>query len=415
MHESDRLILHRAHWVLPVVIPPIHDGAVARRGETIVDVGPAHDVRSRHPGAETVDLGEAILLPGLVNAHTHLSLTALAGAAPRGTGFLDWLGYTAQAARALDADAVRRSVCAGLDESFRLGTALVGDIATRTEGVEDILAHPVMRARIFFESLGVSEPRARERLDDAKRRALALRDEAAARGLDRVRAGLSPHAPYSVWPSHWSEAAAFARAHDLLWSSHIAESPDEVEFLTRGTGPLRDYLVALGVWDGTFPVPGRPAIDLLTDTAALDERALLVHAIHLDEEAIARIAASGASVCLCPRSNAYLGLPPPPVEVLMRHGTKLCLGTDAKASNDDLSVWAEMRALGRIAPHIPARRLVEMATSSGARALGFSGLAGTIRPGDRSPLLTVKSNGDRVDDPCLFLTRESVEEGVLLL
>ncbi len=230
-----------------------------------------------------------------------------------------------------------------------------------------------------------------------------------------MRAGLSPHAPYSVWPTHWREATAFARANDLLWSSHIAESPDEAEFLTRGTGPLRDYLVALGVWDGSFPVPGRSVIDLLTDAAALDERALLVHAIHLDEGAIARIAATGASVCLCPRSNAYLGLPPPPVEALMTHGVKLCLGTDAKASNDDLSVWAEMRALGRIAPRIPARRLVEMATSNGARALGFDGLAGTIRPGDRSPLVTVKSDGTRVDDPYRFLAREPVEEGVLPL
>jgi cytosine/adenosine deaminase-related metal-dependent hydrolase len=401
--------------VLPIASEPVADGAVARRGETIVDVGPARDVCSRHPDAETVDHGDAILLPGLVNAHTHLSLTALADATPRGEGFLSWLERTARAARAMEANEVRQAVREGLEESYRLGTALVGEITTRTEGIEEILAHPMMRARVFFEFLGVSEGRARARLDEAERSALAVRTETTARGLDRVRAGLSPHAPYSVWPAHWREAAAFTRAHDLYWSSHIAESPDEDEFLTRGTGPLRDHLVALGVWDGTFPVPGRPAIDLLTDAAALDERALLVHAIHLDKVAIARIAASGASVCLCPRSNAYLGLPPPPVEAFMSLGTRLCLGTDAKASNADLSVWAEMRALGRIAPGIPARRLVEMATSGGARALGFEGLAGTLRPGDRSPLVTVQSDGTRFDDPYEFLARESVEEGVLPL
>jgi cytosine/adenosine deaminase-related metal-dependent hydrolase len=362
-----------------------------------------------------VDLGRAILLPGLVNAHTHLSLTTLADAGPRSEGFLSWLGRTARAARSMGADEVRGAVREGLEESFRLGTALVGEITTRTEGIEEILAHPVMRARVFFEFLGVSEPRARARLDEAERGALALRTETAARGLDRVRAGLSPHAPYSVWPAHWREAAAFAQAHDLFWSSHIAESPDEDEFLTRGTGPLRDYLHALGVWDGSFPVPGRPAIDLLADAGALDERALLVHAIHLDEGAIARIAASGASVCLCPRSNAYLGLPPPPVEAFMSQGARLCLGTDARASNADLSVWAEMRSLGRIAPRIPARRLVEMATSGGAWSLGFDGMAGTLRPGDRSPLVSVQSNGTRVDDPYEFLARESVEEGVLPL
>jgi 5-methylthioadenosine/S-adenosylhomocysteine deaminase len=401
--------------VLPIAAEPFADGAVARRGEAIVDVGPARDVRSRHPLAEVVDLGRAILLPGLVNAHTHLSLTTLADAGPRSEGFLSWLGRTARAARSMGADEVRGAVREGLEESFRLGTALVGEITTRTEGIEEILAHPVMRARVFFEFLGVSEPRARARLDEAERGALALRTETAARGLDRVRAGLSPHAPYSVWPAHWREAAAFAQAHDLFWSSHIAESPDEDEFLTRGTGPLRDYLHALGVWDGSFPVPGRPAIDLLADAGALDERALLVHAIHLDEGAIARIAASGASVCLCPRSNAYLGLPPPPVEAFMSQGARLCLGTDARASNADLSVWAEMRSLGRIAPRIPARRLVEMATSGGAWSLGFDGMAGTLRPGDRSPLVSVQSNGTRVDDPYEFLARESVEEGVLPL
>ena len=290
----------------------------------------------------------------------------------------------------------------------------MGEIAARPEGVEEILSHPHLRVRVYFEFLGVSEGRARERFAEARRRALDLAAAAAALGLDRVRPGLSPHAPYSVWPTQWREAADFARDHDLFWTSHVAEPPEEEEFLRQGTGPLRDYLIGLGVWDGAFPIPGRPAIEMLAEEGALGPRALLVHAIHLEPGAMARVARSGASVCLCPRSNAFLGLPPAPVEALENAGVQLCLGTDAKASNEDLSVWAEMRALAGLAPGIPAQRILEMATTAGARALGFEGLAGTIRIGDRSPLVAVRMEAED-GDPIRALLAEGVEDALLPL
>lgn len=403
----------RAGWVLPVTAPPLRDGAVAVREGVLLDVGPAAELLARHPGAPVQELPASVLLPGLTNAHTHLSLTALAGRLPRDAGFLSWLGSAARAAAALSPEEVAASTDLGLLESWRLGTVLVGEVTTRAEGWDRILAHGRMQGRVYFEFLGVTEDRARERFAAAARAAARL---AAHPGADAVLPGLSPHAPYSVWPDLWARTGELARRHGFRWTTHLAESPDEQRFLLEGTGPLREYLEGLGVWDGSFPVPGRGAVALLEAAGALDERALLVHGVHLEPEEMDRLAAAGAALCLCPRSNAYLGLPPPPVQALHERGVRLCLGTDSKASNRDLSVWGEMRAVRRLAPSIPAARILEMATVRGAMALGMSHLSGSLRPGVMANVVAVEFGGGlpsgSPEDP---LVEEPVEDRVRVL
>jgi aminodeoxyfutalosine deaminase len=369
---------------------------------TIAAVGPLADLRSRRPELPVEDLGRAIVLPGLVNAHTHLSLSTLSP--PRDRGFFPWLEATATASRALDAEGVRAAVRAGARACWESGTVMVGEIATRAEGTAEIAAHGTLEARVFFEFLGVSEERARERFEKATARALAAGESA------RLRPGLSPHAPYSVWPTLWRETAALARTRNLIWSTHLAEPPGEDRFLCRGDGPVRAYLEALGVWDGSFPVPGTGAVDLLAP--ALDARALLVHGVHLTADDAERLAATGASLCLCPRSNAVLGLPPPPASLLVARGVPLCLGTDSLASNDDLSVWGEMRALHELAPDIPPPAIVRMATVNGARALGMEDRGGAMRPGLPARLLVVAAPDLGGRDPAEYLVREPVEDRI---
>lgn len=407
------LHVYRAGWVLPVTSPPIRDGAVAVREGVLLDVGPAGEVAGRHPRAAEEDLGHALLLPGLTNAHTHLSLTTLSGRLPGDAGFLPWLGAAARNAAALSPQEVAASTERGLEESWRLGTVLVGEVTTRPDGWERILAHEGMLARIYFEFLGVTEDRARERFAAAGRAAARLQSRP---GADTTLPGLSPHAPYSVWPDLWARTAETARRHGLRWTTHLAEPPDEREFLLQGTGPLRDYLQALGVWDGSFPVPGRAGLALLDAAGALDERALLVHGVHLLPAEMDRLAESGATLCLCPRSNAFLGLPPAPVRDLVTRGVRLCLGTDSKASNRDLSVWGEMRAVRRLVPELPAARILEMATVRGAMALGMSHLSGTLRPGILARLAAVDCTGEFPDqEPEEALLRETVEDRVRVL
>ena len=395
---------YRAQWILPITSPPIHNGAVVVRNGHVAAVGPVTDVQKRFAEINETDLGEVILLPGLTNAHTHLSLTSLAGL-PRDSGFLDWLGHVSQAAAEMTPEDVRDSVQTGIDESWAFGTVLLGEITTRPDGVDRLLEHGRMMARVYFEFLGVTEDRARERFEAAKKSAIDLKKV----NSREILPGLSPHAPYSVWPDLWGRTTEFSRKHGLRWSAHFGEPPGEELFLMDGSGPLRDFMMAKGVWDDSFPVPGTSALDLLESQGAPDERALLVHGLHLDSDEIARIAATGASFCLCPRSNMYLGLPPPPIDALFAGGINLCLGTDGKASNKDLSVWAEMRAIRELAPAMAAAHIVAMATVQGALALGMSHLAGSIREGLPARIVAVDASGLGDEDPAEYLVTEDVE------
>jgi cytosine/adenosine deaminase-related metal-dependent hydrolase len=395
--------IHRAGWVLPISRPPIRNGAVAVAGDRVTAIGPEDSVLRGAAGAEVRDLGRAILMPGLVNAHTHLSLSALAG---RPGDFFGWLGSTALAAAGMSPEEVEAAVSAGLAECRRLGTAVVGEITTRAEGIGALAADPWISARVYVEFLGVSERRARARFEAAVERAEALAGEGG------LRPGLSPHAPYSVWPTLWAETAGLCRERGWRWSSHVGEPPDEDRFLIEGGGPVREHLESLGVWDGAFPLPGRSAVGMLAEAGALDGRALLVHGVHLSEADLDRVAASGAFLCVCPRSNEFLGLPPPPVRSAFERGIPLCLGTDSRASNQDLSVWAEMRRVRALWPEAAAEAIVNMATRGGARALGFEDAAGSLEPGKPARMAAVELLERSPADPYEYLVGESIENAI---
>ena len=338
--------IHRADWVLPVVEPSIRDGAVAIGDGHLLDVGSITEVESAHPDALIVEHGQAILLPGLVNAHTHLSLSHLSGL-DAGAGLMDWLGRLARTAADMTVDEVRASVEEGVKESWELGTVLVGEITTRSEGLSKILEHDHMMARVYFEFVGVREPRARALFEAAKTNVTAMLEDPFVTG---VLPGLSPHAPYTVWPELWRDMVKFSEDHGIRWSTHFAEAPGEREFILEGKGPLKDFLDSMGVWDGTFPIPEVSGVELLASSGVLEERCLLVHALHVSPDELIRISESGASICICPRSNRYLGLPSPRPADLLAAGVNVCLGTDSRASNSDLSMWAEMRAVREIEP-----------------------------------------------------------------
>lgn len=387
-------VLHHARWVLPVSRPPLADGAVVLNGGSIQDVGLLDEVR-RRSGLDPAEQRWDLILPGLVNAHTHLSVTGLRDRVPRGGGITDWLSRMADLAGRLDPEDVAAGVDEGVRTSLERGTVLVGEITTRPEGAHRLRGEPRLWSRVFFEFLGVTAERAEARFAAARDQALAW----TAKAPEQSGAGLSPHAPYSVWPSLWERTAGFSEVHALPWSTHLAEPPGEEEFLTRGTGELRRHLERLGVWDGTFPVPGTSAVKMLAAAGALNKHALLVHGVHLTSEEIEALARAGAHLCLCPRSNAFLGLPPAPVMAAYRAGLSLAVGTDSAASNHDLGVLGELRALRELAPELPPAVLLAMGTRNGARALGFGHRLGTVETGKASCLLGVASRPGSPADP----------------
>jgi cytosine/adenosine deaminase-related metal-dependent hydrolase len=379
------MLTFRARWVLPIAGPPVEDGWVAVAGGRIAAVGRE---RRRTVRAETadVDLGRVALLPGLVNAHTHLELSYLAGAVPPAGRFTDWIrGVMALRREQPDAsaDAILDPMREAIAALPRQGTALVGDISNTLVSVA-ALGEAGQPAAVFYELI-------RLRAADADALVAGAVDRLAALVLPpHVRVSLTPHAPYSVSPRLF-QAIRRVRDRDPFgrMSVHLAESPEETELLDAGTGAWRQLLDELRAWDDTWIAPGCGTVEYLDRMRVLDDRTLAVHAVQCSRTDLDRLAALGTTVVTCPRSNRYVGVGDPPVAACYAAGVRVAVGTDSLASAPDLSVWPELGAMRRLAPEVPAARLLESATRVGADALGFGSELGTIEPGKRAALVAV--------------------------
>jgi aminodeoxyfutalosine deaminase len=374
-----------ADWVLPIAGPPIANGCVTIDAGRIVDVASqavAHEADAAHAG-------RSVLLPALVNAHTHLELSYLRGRIPRAACFTDWVRPLLEARRtAPDQESVTSDAAAAILEAVTTGTGLFGDVSNALTAV------PALRwsqrpARVFHELLGfnVADPEAR--VAEARSRIDAARAQARADGSE-LRFSLAAHAPYSVSPALFDAIRRDASAHGDPTTVHLAESREEVQLLADGSGPWRGLLDTLGVWTDAWHPPEVSPVAYLKQRGFLDASTLVVHGVHCTAEDIALLRDTGATLVSCPRSNAYVGAGRPPLEACYAAGVPVAVGTDSLASVDDLNLFSELAEMRRLAPGVPARRLLESATLTGARALGFGDEYGSIEPGKRAALIVVR-------------------------
>ena len=381
---------YRAGWVLPIVAPPIRDGWVDVRDGVVVAVGAAG--RAGPGPRREVDLGDCAILPGLVNAHTHLELSGLRGRVPPAASMPGWVRQLQEqrAADAADAGAAREAIDSAIAELRCCGTALVGDIANTPASLAPLRAAG-MPAVVFRELLGFD---LREPADLVARTCAELEQQ----GGDTLRPRLAAHAPYSVSPALFAALRAAAESRGL-WplSVHLAESREELELLATGTGAWRDLLDALGRWDPAWtPGPRRP-VDYLDALGWVGPRTLVVHGVQLADAELRRLAAAGATLVTCPRSNRWTGAGEPPVARFHAAGVRLAIGTDSLASAPDLNVFAELAELRRLAPALPAAALLRAATLAGAEALGFGATHGALAPGHAAGLIAVAGAGRAAD------------------
>ena len=380
------MIRYSAAWVIPIAEPPIRNGWVAVDRGRVVALGRRSPPDSGKDGFADHDLGRVALLPGLVNAHTHLELSYLRGEIAPASDFVTWIRRV-MAARRLRPDPNARevvhSVEQAIDETIRCGTALVGDISNTLVTFAPLAISP-LAAVVFYELIRFN-PSDAERLVEAACRQLE--------GLvptERVRVSLAAHAPHSVAPLVFR---AIRRAVDrdpfAPCSVHLSESAEEVEFIKTAGGPWRALLEELGVWDPSFVPPGGTPVQYLDDNGFLDGRVLAVHGVHMSAADLARLAARGTTLVACPRSNGHTGAGAPPLEDFYASGVRVAIGTDSLASAPDLNVFAELATMRALAPSIPASALLDSATRQGARALGFESEYGSIEPGKRARLLAV--------------------------
>jgi len=351
--------------------------------------------RRAHQSIAFTDVGDVCMAPGLINAHCHLELSHLAGKTVSGHGFAAWVRSLVTALReplpgghtSVDGPDVMQALYQRtLSDMLNTGTAHVGDVGGRYVSLthqaachaaqEHTMPYPLTH---FLEVLGFGPPEPEGALPKAVAAqgyaplcAVALPEEAL------LHCAVSGHALYSTAPEGLRAALAWCEEQRRPFSLHLAESIEEQECLRRGTGTLHD-LLAVSILPPGWSAPGLGAVEYAERLGLLSAQTLAVHCVQCSDADIERLAASGTAVCLCPRSNAYIGVGKARADAMAEAGIALCLGTDGLSSNRDLDMRRELAAL-RDAHGFSPQAALRIATVNGAAVLGLP-LLGTLEPG----------------------------------
>lgn len=397
---SERVRWH-ARWVVPVATPPIAEGTVITEGDRISWVGP----RAQAPaGGRDEELGECILTPGLVNAHTHLDLTMMRGALEE-LSFFDWVRTLTAAKRELLGDAdFRDAALLGVAEGLSRGITTFGDTADN-DAAFGALRTLGARGIAYREVFG-PDP---EQCDEAMAGLRAAVDAMRAQETPLVRVGVSPHAPYSVSDALFRAVAAYAAEGGLPVAVHVAESAAEDDLVIRAQGAFAEFLRGRGI-----EVARRAwgPIQLLDAAGLLRASTLLIHCVRASESDVARIADTGCGVAHCPASNAKLGHGIAPLKQILAAGARVGLGSDSMASNNVMDILGEarlavlqQRALTKKSDALPARAAFRLATLGGAEALRLDDEIGSLVVGKQADLaaFAIEPYGLPAEDPLAAL------------
>jgi 5-methylthioadenosine/S-adenosylhomocysteine deaminase len=392
------MIRYHARWVLPVTAPPIARGTVAIDGERIAYVGP----HAGAPPGEDVDLGNVLLLPGFVNAHCHLELTAMRGFLEE-LDFGDWILRLATAKRAVltSLDMLRDAARLGIAEGLRAGVTTYGDTC-HSGAVVDALRDCGVRGIMYQEVFGPDPAQCDASMGE-------LREQvAAARTLETplVRIGISPHAPYTVSDELYVAATRFALDERLPMALHIAEAEVESLLVEQGRGRFADGLRARGI---AVRPRAQSSVALLERLGVLEARPLLIHCVRLADDDVERIARSGSAVAHCPTANAKFGHGIAPVRELLDAGVRVGLGSDSVASNNRMDLLDDARLAvlfqrARLARQdaMTTGEALRLATLGGAEALGLADRVGSLEVGkdaDLAALSLATVHGVPVHEP----------------
>uniref|UniRef100_A0A831XK32 Metal-dependent hydrolase n=1 Tax=Geobacter metallireducens TaxID=28232 RepID=A0A831XK32_GEOME len=384
--------LYAASYLLPVSSPPIAGGAVAVDGGRIVETGTLAELRARH-GGPIHDFPGCVILPGLVNAHTHLELTHFPSwkirkgidYSPR--TYVDWIIQVIKIRRALTRQELELSVGEGLRICLEAGTTTIGEILT-DRSLLPLYAGSGLGGRLFFEAIGHDPVRTAELVSDLDEAVVSFP------GGDFLP-GLSPHAPHTVSERLHQEVRRLADRHSLPRIIHLAESREESDFFFDSTGKIAELLYPHVRWESYLPAPRRTtAAAWLDGLGVLNGSITAVHCVHLTPADAEILARRGVGVVLCPRSNDKLAVGRAPAALLKKLGIPLALGTDSLASNDSLSLWDEMRCLMAHFPGVfTPSEVLAMATLGAARPLAMADQVGSLETGKRADFLVMELPG----------------------
>ena len=389
--------VYTAKWVIPVSSSPIDNGAVAIDGERIAGIGTREVLFAEFPTATITDFGEAAILPGLINCHTHLELTAMRGFLEHEEGdFFAWLKkLTIARVERMTTDDLSVSATWGAIEAARAGITCVADASDSARESMFALSAVGLRGIVYQESFGPDPKLARENFDRLHEKITNLRELE----TDLLRLGVSPHAPYTVSGKQLEIISQFALGESLPLMIHAAESEAEEMLMRNGSGIFADNLSRRGI---EWKAPGLSTIRYLKEHGIMDTRPLLAHCIRVDEEDIEILRDSDARIAHCPKSNAKLGHGRAPFAAFINHGVKTGIGSDSVASNNSCDMLEEARfaaLLSRISGSenedcmVSAEDVLHAATFGGARALGLEEQVGALAVGMQADLAVVGLDG----------------------
>lgn len=367
--------LVRAKWVLPILSKPILNGAIEIKNKRIVNVGKFKELFKEAVFAKTVDFGETVVIPALVNAHTHLELSGLRSKiSPSSGDFISWVRNVIKLKQEMSLVEIRESAKLTLYHFWKEGIGIIGDVGN-TAITLDLLYNSPFYGYFFQEIISFKG-------------GYNLKEIQLKAPFSNFKITYSAHAPYSVSPLLLQAIKSYNKRRNKLFCIHCAESHEEIKFLKNGEGPLLELLKERGQWDENFVPPGVSPIKYLNHLKLLDEDTLLIHVIHIDEEDLKILKKTRPKICVCLRSNLFIGVGIPKIRKLLLAGLDVCMGTDSFASNNNLSIWEEMKTIYTYS-NISPEEILKMATFNGAKILGFDKM-GAILPGYYPNLLVIE-------------------------
>lgn len=375
--------------------PFIENGAIAiNRGE-ILAVGTEDKIKKRFSSHRVIRLQNAVLMPGLINLHSHLELPPLLESV-RAKTFSDWIINLIHAKKGLSDKEYEYAARNNINTLIQTGTTTVGEICTH--GVSPaLLKQSGLRGIIFNEIISMDPLSDFPPLSSIVSHPSSL-----------IQTGLSPHSPYTVSEPILRVLSQFSRKKNVRLTMHIAESKEELRLLQRKKNGF-EKLYHLARWDLGWAPQGDSSIEYLKRIGFLSPRLLAVHAVQATEKDIELIRKANVSIAHCPRSNKETGVGKMPLKKFLDAGVTVGLGTDSLASSPNLNLWDEMRSAYQMHKRdgVSAEDILKLATINGAKALGLDKDIGTLQAGKKADMIAVPLPGKDTGNLYSDLLRET--------
>jgi len=387
--------LYSADWVLPVTAEPIKNGAVAIDDSgVIIDAGSVDELVKKHEiSKENIKYYKnSVIMPSLINAHTHLYYSAFKKFMPETGSYIEWLEALVSLKEKMDREYIAEKITTEAERMFDRGVSLIGNICTEMMWDAEVVAKTSLKGINFLEVIGFDPSKADEitAMLPPHERLKELENF----GFKTVPA---PHSLYSCSPKLIKKIMKKSAELSIPSTIHLAESKEESEFLLRRAGVISAFLKNRDAYYDSWKPPGMSPSKYLESIGGLQSGLLAVHSVHLNKSDAELLAKNNVNIVTCPGSNRYLGVGKAPLEMYLQNGINICIGTDSPASNERMDIFNEMKIIKDEYPSISSLQIIRMATINGAKALRLDHLYGSIEKGKSADLIVLKTIDDIIN------------------